>query len=128
MALAYAIAEDHSPSQAPPLSERLRGLAPDHRQPPDNVAEDTPAPDPRTPQPAPPTPSSPCVCLHCGTMLQKSLLPTCPICRHTGFLRLLGIPQTPLPPELTLILPSLPKIAPGLPPATLLAALPMVVD
>ena len=50
------------------------------------------------------------------------------MCRHSGYLKLQRIPALPLPPDLHLLLPSLPSVAEHVPAATILAALPLVAN
>ena len=61
-------------------------------------------------------------------MLPRASLPTCPACLHTGFLLLQRIPSLPLPPDLLDLLPSIPHYAPHVPPAAILASLPLIAD
>ena len=61
-------------------------------------------------------------------MLPQASLPTCPACLHTGFLLLQRIPSLPLPPDLLDLLPSIPHYAPHVPPAAILASLPLIAD
>ena len=127
--MVQAIAAYYTPSRAVRLSERLRTLS--------STTPDTSAGTPQTPAPpphsatVPPLPSddqTPMACLHCGSMLPRSCLPACPVCGHSGFLLLHGVPIPHFPPDLLNILPSLQSCAPTFRPQAMLTPLAMIAD
>ena len=127
--VAQALAADFSPGKAAGVSERLRALSGSPRQPQSGTPQPPAQHPPSAPwDPLPPGDHSPVVCLHCGAMLPRASLPTCPACLHTGFLLLQRIPSLPLPPDLLDLLPSIPHYAPHVPPAAILASLPLIAD
>ena len=127
--MAQALAADLTPIRAVRVSALLRALAGAPPLPPADMPQ-SPASTPPPPawSPLPPDDHSPVACLHCGTLLPRAGLPACPLCDHSGFLLLQRIPSLTLPPELLQLLPSLPSCAPAIPPAAILASLPVIAD